>query len=479
MSDSAPPELPAEGEAHQPPIAPAETNDVPEKTEAQTTVERSIADLAAAEQTPAAAGDSQQATNGVPQETSDATASGSDPAPAIGQTTTLNDAPQSEEPDTRPAVLIIGGLGYIGRFLATYIHSNKLASTLRLVDKQLPQLASLAPEHLEACSTNFLQADASREQSQSRIFDLPAKADGSKQEFDYVFNCGGETRFSQEDEVYKLRSYELSLTVGKEAAKRNVKAFVELSLGSVYNGSRTPQKETDKTTKPHTKQAKWKLAAETELAKIPKLNLVVLRLPNVYGPYVGRWLGTQLALARLYSSRTPKATMKWLWSGDLRTNTIHVEDAARAIWLAAEWRSKNSSIPNAASADRIVFNVVDRGQTTQGTLANIIKEIFDIETGFYNALVNTFARMNMDHVVDDVNDDTLDDWADLQEKAGVKGNGGPLTPFMEKELLKDADLSLDGSRFEEVVGFVPKHERLSKQEVEAVIESYRTMKWWP
>ena len=353
---------------------------------------------------------------------------------------------------TVPSLLL--SPGYIGRFLAHYIHTNDLASTLRLVDKQLPQLASLAPEHQAACSdANFLQADASREQSQGRIFDLPAGSDGAKREFDYVFNCGGETRFSQEDEVYKLRSYQLSLTVGAEAARRDVRAFVEVGTGQVYNPSRTPQKETDKTSKPHTKQAKWKLAAEEELAKIPGLRLCVLRLPHIYGPYAGRWIGTQLALARVYQSREPKETLKWLWSSELRTNTLHIDDAARALWLAAAWRDTNDRIPNAGPNERVVFNVVDRGATSQGTMAHIIKQIFGIETGFQNALVNTFARLNLEHVVDEVNDDTLDDWADLQEDAGIKGNGGPLSPFMEKELLRDTDLSLDGTRFERVVGF--------------------------
>lgn len=226
---------------------------------------------------------------------------------------------------------------------------------------------------------------------------------------------------------------------------------MEVSTGSVYNPNKTPQKETDKTTKPHTKQAKWKASAEEELAKIAGLRLVVLRLPHVYGPYDRRWLGTQLALARVYQSRE-KETMKWLWNGDLRTNTLHVEDAAVACWQAAQWRSQNDSIPNATN-DRIIFNVVDKGQTTQGIMAGIIKSIFGIETGFQNAFVNTFARLNLEHVVDEVNDDTLDDWADLQEAAGIKDKGGPLSPFMEKEILRDADLSIDGSRFETVVGF--------------------------
>ncbi len=64
----------------------------------------------------------------------------------------------------KPSVLIIGGLGYIGRFLAKYIHDNNLAADLRLVDKVLPQLAFLPPEFQDACSAaNFVQADASRE----------------------------------------------------------------------------------------------------------------------------------------------------------------------------------------------------------------------------------------------------------------------------------------------------------------------------
>ncbi len=83
----------------------------------------------------------------------------------------------------------------------------------------------------------------------------------------HVFNCGGETRYSQEDEVYKLRSLALSLAVGREAAKRGVKAFVELSTGMVYKSDSSPSKEQDKL-KPWSKIAIYKLQAEEELAKI-------------------------------------------------------------------------------------------------------------------------------------------------------------------------------------------------------------------
>ena len=184
----------------------------------------------------------------------------------------------------KPSVLIIGGLGYVGRFLALHIHQNNLASDVRLVDKVLPQLAWLGPEFAEACSQDkFMQADASRPgrppcnnpkipwlhnnsncipEALARIFDRP---DGK--EWDYVFNCGGETRYSQEDEVYKLRSLNLSLAVGREAAKRKVKVFVELSTGMVYKSDSSSSKEGDKL-KPWSKIAVFKLQAEEELAKI-------------------------------------------------------------------------------------------------------------------------------------------------------------------------------------------------------------------
>ncbi|KAI7165157.1 NAD(P)-binding protein [Hortaea werneckii] len=299
----------------------------------------------------------------------------------------------------KPSVLIIGGLGYVGRFLANYIHSNQLASTLRLVDKQLPQLASLAPEHQDACSMeNFMQADAAREQSQSRIFDLPPGPDGTKRRRSLqstklsVERCGGQR--------------------GCEKRSQGIHRGQHGKCQMEARGGRRTLQD---------------VRPETMRAQIP-------------------------AYLRSLRRRVDRSKDEY----------------------STQWRSQNDQIPNAPN-DKIIFNVVDKGQTTQGTMANIIKQIFGIETGFQNTLVNTFARLNLEHVVDDLNDDTLDDWADLQEASGIKDNGGPLSPFMEKELLRDADLSLDGSRFETVLGFRPQHECINKEEVEGVIASYKRM----
>ena len=268
--------------------------------------------------------------------------------------------------------------------------------------------------------------------------------------------------------MYKARSYNLSLNISAEAARRGALAYIELSTGQVYESKRDPRKETDKL-RPGIKLAKWKLSAEEELSRIPGLNLVVLRLAHVYGPYTGRWLGTQLALARVYQELEKE--LKYLWSAELRTNTVHVEDVARACWAAAQWRaqitrpqssSTNSTpqTPTSPTASRgpganaAVFNIVDSGATSQGTMAGMLHDLFSIETGFQNALVNTFARLNLEYVVDDVNDETLDEWAELQHRAKIpEGGSGPLSPFMEKEVLRDSELSLDGGKFVREVGF--------------------------
>ena len=55
--------------------------------------------------------------------------------------------------------------------------------------------------------------------------------------------------------------------MGKEAAKRGVKAFIELSTGMVYKPDSQPSKEGDKL-KPWSKIAIFKLQAEEQLAKI-------------------------------------------------------------------------------------------------------------------------------------------------------------------------------------------------------------------
>lgn len=181
-------------------------------------------------------------------------------------------------------------------------------------------------------------------------------------------------------------------------------------------------------------------------------------------------------MARVYQHLQEE--MKWLWTKDLRVNTVHIHDTVRALWAAADWRANGQKNWDPAFGATPIFNIVDKGNTCQGTISQLIGDIFKIQTGFQGTMISTFARLNMDSVVDDVNDDVLGPWADLLEEAKIT-RPGPLSPFMEKELLKDTDLCLDGSRFENVTGFTYEKPQINKEMLEEQIESYKRMNWWP
>jgi nucleoside-diphosphate-sugar epimerase len=208
------------------------------------------------------------------------------------------------------------------------------------------------------------------------------------------------------------------------------------------------------------------------------LNLAIIRLAHVYGPYASQWVATALCMARVYKAQNDE--MKFLWTKDLRTNTVHIDDVVRALWSVAEWYAagKSNWDEKTMGGPVPIFNVVDKGTTTQGKMAELIGSIFGIKTGFQGTLISSFAKLNMDSVVEDVNDELLGPWADLLEAAGIT-RPGPLTPYMEKELLKDTDLSMDGTRLEKVLGFEYQKPQVDKELLEEVIESYKKMKWWP
>ena len=326
-----------------------------------------------------------------------------------------------------------------------------------------------------------MQADSSREQSLTKIF-----TSASGRPYRYVFNCGGETRYSQDPSVYALRSTTLTTTLATHIASLKPKPMlVEFGTGMVYKAPSNSAVSSggcveDAQLKPWLKIAKAKLQAEEALEKLARekgLNYACLRLAHVYGEYDVGFLARCLCLARVYQELGRE--LKWLWTKELRINTVHVLDVCNVAWKAAEWCTANPVTPHSTMADR-AFNVVDEGDTRQETLSTIVSKIFNIETGFQGSFVSQFARFNLDSVVDDVNEDILQPWADMLKKRGVdEGQGSPLTPFMEKELLKDQNLCLNGGKAKNLLGWKVERESLTEDRVREIITSYERMRWWP
>jgi len=324
-------------------------------------------------------------------------------------------------------VLILGGVGFIGRNLVQFLVENNLVSKIRVADKVLPALAGLSAAQkalFESDKVEFKQANLSRKPMVEKVFD---ETDGK---WDYVFNLAGETKYSQADAVYQENIIDVSVTCANEAAKHGVKKFVEVSTAQIYDSGDRPRKE-DAKIKPWTGIGKAKANAEEELKKISGLNLVIVRPAIVYGPGDLSGIMPRLVIGAVYKSLGEK--MEFLWDKDQSINTVHVRDVARALWHLAEKGANNS-----------VYNLSDEGKTDQGAINKYLETIYGIKTGFIGNMKSKLATaVSMKSVADYSNDKHLKPWSDLCKQANITTT--PLTPYLDEELLYDNALSVDGA----------------------------------
>ncbi|KAF9416776.1 hypothetical protein BGZ94_010122 [Podila epigama] len=365
----------------------------------------------------------------------------------------------------QPSVLVLGGVGFIGRNFVAHLVENDLASEIRVIDKVLPQTAYLNKRFAAAFEkVEFMQGNLSNAASVAKCF---TRADGSS--FDYVINFAAETKFSQPKEIYEDRIYNLSITCAKEAVKQKAKVFVQLSTGDIYESTGSASKE-DSKTKPWNTMAEYKLKVDKELQNMPGLNLIILRPAVVYGIGATGGLTPRLICGRVYQHK--KEEMKFLWTGDLRINTVHVHDVCRAVWHTATWYVSNDS-----QAGPVTFNLADKSDTNQLSINKFIHNIFGIETGFQGTLISNFAKMNMKGATEDINEEHLEPWSDLLKQANIRTS--PLTPYLDQELLSNNALSLDGTKICTSTGFTYEHPQLTEQSLRDIIEDFQELGIWP
>ncbi|KAJ3260469.1 hypothetical protein HK103_000611 [Boothiomyces macroporosus] len=373
-------------------------------------------------------------------------------------------------------VLVLGGVGFIGRNFVAYLIENNLVNSVRVVDKVLPATAYLSAEHKKIFADSRVEFKQANLVNAEKVF---SREDGKQ--FDIVFNLAAETKYGQAEEVYDEKVYQLSVTVAKEAAKRKIRAFVEVSTGQVYEAGKKPSAEDGKI-KPWTLIAKAKAKAEEEITKIPGLNLIIIRPAIVYGPFDILGITPRLIIGAVYSHL--KEEMKFLWTKDLKINTVHVADVVRALWhVSATVEEKGGRVsPDIASPE--IYNLADKGDTgnqsltiDQGTVNTFIEKIFNISTGFQGTVVSQFAKLNLESITEDVNEKHLQPWSELC-KAGEIANT-PLTPYLDRELLKDNALSIDGSKIEKTLNFKYIHPEMTEALVRQVIDEFVQAKIWP
>ncbi|OAD56233.1 hypothetical protein WN48_03719 [Eufriesea mexicana] len=357
--------------------------------------------------------------------------------------------------DRKPKVIILGGCGFIGRNLVEYLLDNDLVSFIRVVDKVPPQTAWLNAKHqqlfehplLEFKSANLINAVSCQ------------NAFLSDTSIDFVINCAGETKSGQTDPVYKEGIYKLSMNCAHHAAELQVDRYVEISSGNFSTSEKNPLKEED-TGEPWTFVAKYKLQVENDLKNIPSLNYTILRPAIVYG--CGDRNG--LVVGAVYKHLGEM--MKLLWGPDLHMNTVHVRDVSRAIW----------HVVNRPDTLGQTYNVVDEGDSTQGSISAIVSELFNINHDYWGTALSTLAKTDMSSVVEEVNDKHMGPWAEACNKDGVENS--PLSPYIDQELLYNKHLYLQAGKLSSS-GFTYLYPKLTKDALKEVLDDYVNMKIFP
>eukprot|EP00045_Choanoeca_perplexa_P011321 m.119446 g.119446 ORF g.119446 m.119446 type:complete len:363 (+) comp15591_c0_seq2:111-1199(+) len=334
-----------------------------------------------------------------------------------------------------PSALILGGAGFIGRHLVVYLVENNLAEPVRVVDKAILQTSYLTDRQKAAFEkVEFIQGNLTRDASIDKAFAKEGEA------FDYVFNCAGMTMYGQSDSVYQESVYDLSVKCAQKAAAVGCKRFVELSTAQVYAADKKSTNEEGKL-KPWTGLAEKKLEVENALKDIANLNYIIVRPAIVYGVSDRLGLMPRLIIGAVYKKLGE--TMKLLWSDKLCLNTVHVEDCVSALWHLAEKGAVGS-----------VYNLADKANTTQGSVGDILAELFGIKLGYYGTMISNVAKLNMAAAVETSNEKHMGPWSEMCQAASIENT--PLTPYLDKELLYNNSLAVDGSAIE-ATGFAYKH----------------------
>jgi hypothetical protein len=158
--------------------------------------------------------------------------------------------------------------------------------------------------------------------------------------------------------------------------------------------------------------------------------------------------------------------MEFLWGEDLRMHTIHAQDAAAAIW----------HLCCVAEGHGEVYNAVDENDTSQGKFNKLLESMFDIETGFYGSIMSSLAQLKLEELVEEANDGHLAPWNEMLRNANVSAT--PLNPYLEKELLYNNPLCVDGSKLKST-GFQCSCPTMTKELLDDSVQYWKRLGLFP
>ncbi|GAK63076.1 NAD-P-binding protein [Moesziomyces antarcticus] len=417
------------------------------------------------------------------------------------------------------SVLILGGTTHLSRPLLKWLldpaqdaaRSSVEIKHIRLADKFLisngTSTTYIEPDTWEALKdprVEYRQVNLNLAPSLSKVYDHP---DGDS--YDVVFDFTGEGvgQADVPEELLIERTAKLAHSIAAESLRRNVKAHIRDTVAFLtIDPSSPPATEAD-VVKPKTPRAYWWYEAERAAASVPGLPLAITRSAEVVGPYVFHAsIPSRYALGRVYAHLNE--TYKLLWGPDLRVHTIHVDDWCPAAWKLVEFISSRSraeadeqageALPPVRMKDKLqdslrenvgeeccprtltprapVFNLVDDTDLTQGKLLRMIGEAFGIQTGFTNAVINAWARVDLASIVDDINEKHANAVAEIVQQTGIEDVA--LKGWIDTEMLANRSLALSNAKAKRVLQWQPKVQ-VNRQRLDEILDRIRELNQFP
>ncbi|KAI6110046.1 hypothetical protein F5141DRAFT_1118342 [Pisolithus sp. B1] len=382
----------------------------------------------------------------------------------------------------KPSAIIFGGLNTFSRALAALLvppQGDSLVSHLRIVDKfsVSPPTTYLGPEFpkvLARPEVEYRQANLTVPPAVASAFDPPT----GKAPYTYVFDLTGEVNHDRGEVIAIKMTFTVSRNIALEAAKRSVKAYVRLQQ-PVYETSDKGPLDEKEDVKPVKTLDIWWHETLRMLASIENLNLVVLRVGFVYGPYVEFGLyALVITVASIYGYM--KKPMKTIWGpGKEPVHTVHIDDVAGALWACAEWmRPLGRQQADAIAGEKIlfhndkgkvkelagtcspdvqpvapIFNLVDDSETTLAKGGSMITQFFGTTFEFYSSLETAMAKLKLEDLEEEINEHHVGTWTEMLQLSNPPITYTPLNAYMDKYSLSRHRLGYSNRKIKRIVGY--------------------------
>ncbi|RDB21502.1 hypothetical protein Hypma_011415 [Hypsizygus marmoreus] len=402
-----------------------------------------------------------------------------------------------------------GGLNTCSRALAALlvpIDGEPLVSHLRIVDKfsvhpATTYVGAEFPKILEKPQVEYKQANLTVAAAVESSFDPPEGQDP----YDYVFDFTGEVRHDRTEMIQINTTCNVARMIGMEAAKRQIKAYVRVQQPFYDTGTSSKSSHSEKEDiKPVDTLGIWWHETLRMLAAIENLNLIILRIGFVYGPYTDFGIvASGITVASVYGYlRKP---MKSMWSpGKNPNNTVHVDDVAGASWACAEWmaslgrkaadslageeimfhndKKKVKEVEGMPPHDRKLiapmFNVVDDSNSTLLSIGQVATSFFGTTFEFFSFVETTVLKLMDDHV-EDINEHHVSGWIEMLQKSNPPIPNTPLSAYMDKFTLSKQVVAFSNTKIKEVVGYQLKKPHFDHDTIRDVVDKWKEEGSWP